>query len=40
MSLLVWNERCFKLKDNINVIEEMIVVKDEFNEYQAFVGRS
>ncbi len=38
--LSVWNERSCKLNDNINVIEEMIDVKDEFNEYQAFVSRS
>ncbi len=28
--LSVWNERCCKLSDSINVIKEMIDVRDEF----------
>ncbi len=27
-----WNERCFKLNYSINVIKEMVDVKDEFKE--------
>ncbi len=34
--LSVWNERCFKLNDSINVIKEIIDVRDEFKEYQSF----
>ncbi len=34
--LSVWNERCCKLNDSINVIKEMVDVKDEFKECQGF----
>ncbi len=34
--LSVWNERCCKLNDCINVIKEMVDVRDEFKECQAF----
>ncbi len=34
--LSVWNERCCKLINNINIIKEMIDVKDEFKECQGF----
>ncbi len=34
--LLVWNERWCKLNDSINVIKEMIDVRDEFKECQGF----
>ncbi len=34
--LLIWNERCCKLNDSINVIKEMIDVRDEFKECQGF----
>ncbi len=34
--LSVWNERCCKLNDSINVIKEMIDVRDEFKECQGF----
>ncbi len=30
--LSVWNERCCKLNDSINIIKEMVDVKDEFKE--------
>ncbi len=32
--LSVWNERCCKLNDCINVIKEMVDVRDEFKECQ------
>ncbi len=32
--LSVWNERCCKLNDSINVIKEMVDVIDEFKECQ------
>ncbi len=35
--LSVWNERCCKLNDSINVIKEMIDVRDEFKECQGFI---
>ncbi len=38
LQLSVWNERCCKLNDNINVIKEMIDVSDEFKECQGFSG--
>ncbi len=34
--LSVWNERCSKLNDSINVIKEMVDVRDEFKECQGF----
>ncbi len=34
--LSVWNERCCKLNNSINVINEMMDVRDEFNECQGF----
>ncbi len=35
--LSVWNEKCItKLNDSINVIKEMIDVRDEFKESQGF----
>ncbi len=34
--LSVWNESCCKLNDSINVIKEMIDVRDEFIECQCF----
>ncbi len=34
--LSVWNEWCCKLNDSINVINEVIVVIDEFIECQGF----
>ncbi len=34
--LSVWNERCCKLNDSINVIKEMVDVRNEFNECQGF----
>ncbi len=34
--LSVWNERCCKLNDGINVIKEMVDVRDEFKECQGF----
>ncbi len=34
--LSVWNERCCKLNDSINVIKEIIDVRDEFKECQGF----
>ncbi len=34
--LLVWNERCNKLNDSINITKEMIDVRDEFKECQGF----
>ncbi len=34
--LSVWNKRCCKLNDSINVIKGMIAVKDEFKECQGF----
>ncbi len=34
--LSVWNERCCKLNDSINVIKEMVDVRDEFKECQGF----
>ncbi len=34
--LSLWNERCCKLNDSINVIKEMIDVRDEFKECQCF----
>ncbi len=34
--LSVWNERCCKLNDSINVTKEMIDVRDEFKEFQGF----
>ncbi len=30
--LSVWNERCCKLNDSINVIKDMVDVRDEFKE--------
>ncbi len=35
--LSVWNERCCKLNDSINVIKEMVDVRDEFKECQGFI---
>ncbi len=32
--LSVWNDRCYKLNDSINVIKEMVDVRDEFKECQ------
>ncbi len=32
--LSVWNERCCKLNDSINVTKEMVDVRDEFKECQ------
>ncbi len=32
----VWKERCRMLNDNINVIKEMVDVRDEFKECQSF----
>ncbi len=37
--LSVWNERCCKLNDSINVIKEMINVRDEFKECKVLVER-
>ncbi len=34
--LSVWNERRCKLNDSINVIKEMVDVRDEFKECQGF----
>ncbi len=34
--LSVWNEICCKLNDSINVIKEMVGVRDEFTECQGF----
>ncbi len=34
--LSVWNERCCKLNDSINVVKEMVDVRDEFKECQGF----
>ena len=34
--LSAWNERCHELNDSINVIKEMIDVRDEFKECQGF----
>ncbi len=34
--LSVWNDRYCKLNDSINVIKEMIDVRDEFKECQGF----
>ncbi len=34
--LSVWNERCCKLNDSIDVIKEMVDVRDEFKECQGF----
>ncbi len=34
--LSVWNERCCKLIDSINVIKEMVDGRDEFKECQGF----
>ncbi len=34
--LSVWNERCCKLNDSINVIKEMVDVRNEFKECQDF----
>ncbi len=34
--LSVWNERCCKKNDSINVIKEMVDVRDEFKECQGF----
>ncbi len=34
--LSVWNERCCKLNDSINVIKERVDVRDEFKECQGF----
>ncbi len=34
--LSVWNERICKLIDSINVIKEMVDVRDEFKECQGF----
>ncbi len=34
--LSLWNERCCKLNYSINVIKEMVFVRDEFREYQCF----
>ncbi len=34
--LSVCNERCCKLNDSINVIKEMVDVRDEFKECQGF----
>ncbi len=34
--LSVWNERCCKLNDSINVIKEMVDVRDQFKECQGF----
>ncbi len=34
--LSVWNERCCKVNDSINLIKEMIDVRDEFKEFQGF----
>ncbi len=34
--LSVWNERCCKLNDSINVIKDMVDVRDEFQECQGF----
>ncbi len=34
--LSVWNERCRKLNDSINVIKEMVNVRDELQECQGF----
>ncbi len=34
--LLVWSEICCKLNDSINVIKEMVNVRDEFKECQDF----
>ncbi len=31
-----WNEICWKLNDSINVIKEMVDVRDEFKECQGF----
>ncbi len=36
--LSAWNERCCKLNDSINVIKEMVDVRDEFKECQSFSG--
>ncbi len=32
----MWNERCCELNDSINVIREIINVRDEFKECQSF----
>ncbi len=34
--LSVWNERFCKLNDSINVIKEMVDVRNEFKECQGF----
>ncbi len=34
--LSVWNERCCKLNDSINVVKEMVDVREEFKECQGF----
>ncbi len=34
--LSVWNERCCKLNDSINVIKQMLDVIDKFKECQGF----
>ncbi len=34
--LSLWNERCCKLNDSINVLKEMVDVRDEFKECQGF----
>ncbi len=34
--LSVWNERCCKLNDSINVIKEMVDVRDELKKCQSF----
>ncbi len=34
--LSVWNERCCKLNDSINVIKGMVDLRDEFKECQVF----
>ncbi len=34
--LSVWNEICCKLNDSINVIKEIVDVRDEFKECQGF----
>ncbi len=37
--LSVWNEICCKLNDSINVIKEMINVRDEFKNVKVLVGK-
>ncbi len=34
--LSLWNETCCRLNDSINVIKEMVDVRDEFKECQGF----